>query len=106
MADDDGADAAETASSEGAELGQARGGGLLGVGFGFCFGLRNVRDFVAEGGGNFFMEGLIEGVGGILLGGCHRVGMCVCVCVCVFKLACQGRYLSVLLDLVRPKRRE
>ncbi len=77
MADDDGADAAEAARGEGAQLReQARGGGLFGL-----LDLRAVGELVADEGDG----GLGRGGGGG--GGCGGHGCCGS-CLAVLSRAC------------------
>lgn len=63
MANNDGADATEAAGGEGAELRKPRGCGGFCVGFYFVLGLGKAWELV--------IEGLVQGGGGVVLGGCH-----------------------------------
>lgn len=71
MADDDGADAAEAAGRERAQLGEARGGGRLRVGLELVFGLGDVGDLGRDGRRELLVDFGVD-LGGI--GSPHRVG--------------------------------
>lgn len=69
VADDDGAEATEATGGEGAQLGKPRGGGCLCLGLCLILGLRDVWYLVSELGRHCVLEGLVDGGGGVVVGG-------------------------------------
>lgn len=80
MADDNCANTSETTGGERAELRETSSCSSFGFFFGFFFGLGDMWELVADGGWDFVLNGLVKGVCGVLLGGCH-CGPSFSVCI-------------------------